>query len=83
MTELTQYELIEDVYNNLVAGGMSNADAWTEVLTNYSFYEYKDLTDSPQDARLLNTRGKNIQWMLMKNDEMMRAYAEAMAIVLG
>ena len=82
MTELGKYDLMETIYNNLVSGGMSDVDAWTEILNNYKLYEYKNDIDSPQDAQLLNIRAINQQWMLRKNDEMMRKYATAMSVVL-
>ena len=82
MNELGKYESMESVFNNLVSGGMSESEAWTEILNNYKLYEFKNDIDSPQDAQLMNVRAINQQWMLKKNDEMMRKYATAMSVVL-
>lgn len=79
MTELTPYQLMEDVYNDLItSGGLSEEEAWTKVLNEYQLYEYRDDVDTPQDSDLLNVRGKNLQWLIRKHDEMMRKYEEKM-----
>ena len=80
---LQKYQLIEDVFDDLVSNGMSRQEAWNEILTNeaYSFYEYQEEVDSPQDALLLNVQNENTRFMLKMNNEMMQAFAKQVAIV--
>ena len=83
MAQLGKYDLMEDKYNGYISNGMSEHEAWLETLNNWELYEYQNTVDSPQDAKLLNTRGKNIQFIGRKTADLSLAYAKKMAIILG
>ena len=79
MTELNKYELMETKYNSLISSGLTEEQAWDELLTNYRTYKYKVRQDSPQDALLLNTTMANQEWLIAKNNEMMKRFSKRIA----
>lgn len=69
MAALNKYELMEDRYNDLIAEGLTQSEAFIELRDNVPLYAFINGVDSFQDNRIFNINYLNTMFMLKLAEE--------------